>query len=69
MTYEWQWYERATGLLHNIVEPGEPCVCEGDDLPHPPRLCAAIRGSMFTEPTEIEAVSRENARVSIDDAR
>jgi hypothetical protein len=69
MTYEWQWYERATGQLHNIVEPGEPCVCEGDDLPHPPRLCAAIRAGIDTESIKTEAVSRENAHVSIDDVR
>jgi len=43
MSYTWQWMDRQTGELHDITEPGTPCCCQGDDLPHPPRLCAAIR--------------------------
>jgi hypothetical protein len=46
MGYTWQWYDRQTGQLHNNDEPGTPCVCQGDDLPHPPRLCRAIRARL-----------------------
>lgn len=69
MTYEWQWYERDTGQLHVLIEKGEPCECVGRELPHPPRLCAAIRARNHADLREIGADSRENARVTIDDVR
>lgn len=42
MAYEWHWYDRKSGELNIQVEQGDPCVCVGDDLPHPPRLCLAV---------------------------
>lgn len=36
MSYTYDRYDRDTGELHTIVETGEPCLCFGDDLPHPP---------------------------------
>ncbi len=66
MTYEWQWFDHATGMVRVVVEQGEPCVCEGEDLPHTPRLCEAIRAGNPAEWLKNEAIQRENCARSID---
>lgn len=35
MSYAWHIYDRDTGELFTVVEEDEPCICLGEDIPHP----------------------------------